>query len=84
MRKMVSVMTTIQLSIDEPVLTEIDLIIQSLAITRADFVRQALEAALQKHRRRMLEQRDREGYLRHPIEPGEFDVWESEQVWEVE
>jgi phosphopantothenoylcysteine synthetase/decarboxylase len=30
---------------------------------------------------KQLEERQAEGYARHPVEPGEFDVWESEQVW---
>jgi ABC-type polysaccharide/polyol phosphate transport system ATPase subunit len=28
-----------------------------------------------------LERRHRAGYERHPVEPGEFDAWEDEQVW---
>ena len=23
-----------------------------------------------------------EGYARHPVQPGEFDMWHSEQVWD--
>ncbi len=30
---------------------------------------------------RDLEDRHRDGYVRAPVEPGEFDVWESEQSW---
>ncbi|MGH9845395.1 MAG: CopG family transcriptional regulator [Blastocatellia bacterium] len=75
-------MMTIQLSIDEPLLTEIDLVTQSLAITRADFIRQALEAALRKHQIRILEQRHREGYERLPQKPDEFEIPESDRVWE--
>ncbi len=76
-------MTTIQLSIDEPLLREIDLVTQSLAITRADFIREALETALRKTNIKILEQRDREGYERLPQEPDEFEILESDQVWDM-
>jgi len=75
-------MTTIQLTIDEPLLAEIDLVTQSLAVTRADFIQQALEAALRRHQIRAMQQRDREGYERHPQEPEEYQIPESDRVWE--
>ncbi len=28
-----------------------------------------------------LEKQQAEGYDRHPVEPGEFDVWVDEQAW---
>jgi metal-responsive CopG/Arc/MetJ family transcriptional regulator len=75
-------MMTIQLSIDEPVLTEIDLITRSLAITRADFIRQALEEALRKHQIKTWERQHREAYARHPQDPEEYEIPESDRVWE--
>lgn len=30
---------------------------------------------------RALEQKHAEGYARKPVQEGEFDVWEDEQVW---
>ena len=75
-------MTNIQLPIDESLLTDIDLVIQSLAMTRDDFVRDAIETALRQHKIRLLEKQHEEGYRKHPVMPGEFDGWESEQVWE--
>lgn len=27
------------------------------------------------------QERHREGYVRHPVQPGEFDDWDDEQVW---
>ncbi|MGH9836728.1 MAG: CopG family transcriptional regulator [Blastocatellia bacterium] len=74
-------MLTIQFSIDEFLLAEIDRVTQSLAMTRDEFVRQALETALRRSKIRILEQRDREGYARHPVAPDEFDEWESVRVW---
>jgi hypothetical protein len=32
-------------------------------------------------RERESERRHRAGYERQPIQPGEFDDWEAEQVW---
>ena len=75
-------MMTIQFSIDEFLLAEIDRVTQTLAMTRDEFLRKALEMALRRSQIRILEQRDREGYARRPVAPGEFDEWESEQVWE--
>lgn len=75
-------MTTIQLAIDDALLTEIDRVTQALAITRAEFMRQALAMALHRHEIKRLEQQHEEGYRRFPVAPGEFDGWESEQVWE--
>lgn len=74
-------MATIELAIDEALLTEIDRVAHSLTITRAEFVRQALEMALHKYEIKRLEQQHEEGYRRFPVTPGEFDGWESEQVW---
>jgi hypothetical protein len=30
-----------------------------------------------------LEKQHREGYTKHPVQAGEFDLWENEQVWEA-
>jgi hypothetical protein len=30
----------------------------------------------------VLEHKHRKGYTEKPVKPGEFDVWENEQVWE--
>lgn len=75
-------MKVIQMTIDEPLLDEIDRLVETLHTTRSAFVRAALKAALRRQRIRELERRDAEGYARRPVEPGEFDVWEDEQVWE--
>jgi len=75
-------MTNIQLSIEDALAAEIDRVINSLAMTRADFVRDALEEALRRHEIGLLEKQHEEGYRKYPVVPGEFDGWESEQVWE--
>ena len=74
-------MKTIQMTIDEPLLAEVDQVIRVLDTTRSAFVREALQLALRQHKIARLEQQHAEGYARHPVEPGEFDVWEAEQAW---
>jgi len=72
---------TIQMTIDEPLLVEVDQMIQALNTTRSAFIREALQLALKQHAIAEMEKKHAEGYARHPVEPGEFDVWEDEQAW---
>ena len=74
-------MKTIQMTIDEPLLSEVDQVIKELDTTRSAFIRDALQLALRQHRIAQLERKQAEGYARHPVQPGEFDGWEDEQVW---
>lgn len=74
-------METIELTIDESLLAEVDRVTRQLSMTRADFARIALELALRNQKTIALEQQHAQGYARNPVEPGEFDGWESEQVW---
>jgi len=74
-------MKTIQMTIDEPLLAEVDQMTQALNTTRSAFIREALELSLRRHAIAEKERQHEEGYTRHPVEPGEFDVWEDEQAW---
>jgi len=74
-------MKTIQMTIDEPLLAEVDRTVQDLNTTRSAFIRNALEMALRHHRIFEMEKAHAAGYTRHPVEPGEFDVWLDEQSW---
>jgi len=74
-------METIQLTVDESLLAEVDRATRSLAMTRTAFVRIALELALRNQKTIALELQHAQGYANHPSQPGEFDEWESEQVW---
>lgn len=74
-------MKSIQMTIDEPLLDEVDQATQDLKTTRSAFIRTALQLALRQHAISKLEQQHAEGYSKHPISPGEFDIWESEQAW---
>lgn len=69
------------MTIDEPLLHEVDQVIQNLETSRSAFIREALRLALQKHKIRKLEERHVQGYAKYPIEKGEFDIWQNEQVW---
>ena len=73
-------MRTIQMTIDESLLEEVDEVTQDLKTTRSAFIRSALQLALQQHDMSKLERQHAEGYAKHPVTPGEFDVWESEQA----
>jgi len=74
-------MKTIQMTIDEPLLDEVDRVTRDLKTTRSSFIRSALHLALRQYAVSKLEQQHKEGYTRHPAQPGEFDIWESEQAW---
>ena len=71
----------IQITIDETLLKQVDETAARLGANRSAFIRDALQMALRQYRIKQLEERQAAGYARHPVEPGEFDVWESEQVW---
>ncbi len=72
---------TVQLTVDAELLEQVDKAATRLGQSRAAFAREALRVALASFRERELEERHRRGYERFPVEPGEFDVWEPEQVW---
>jgi metal-responsive CopG/Arc/MetJ family transcriptional regulator len=75
-------MKTIQMTIDESLLLRVDSAVRQLGTTRSAFMRDALLQALKQLQVALLEQQHIAGYERHPVEPGEFDVWEAEQIWE--
>jgi CopG family transcriptional regulator / antitoxin EndoAI len=74
-------MKTVQMTLDEDLVSAVDQVAQTLGTTRSAFTRDALREALTRVRERDLERRHRAGYERKPVEPGEFSVWENEQVW---
>ena len=77
-------MKTIQMTIDESLLQEVDQLIKVLETTRSAFIREALQLAVNRYKIEELERKHAAGYARWPVEPGEFDVWQSEQVWDEE
>jgi metal-responsive CopG/Arc/MetJ family transcriptional regulator len=74
-------MKTIQMTIDEGLLAEVDRVIRSLETNRSAFIRSALKLAIKRHEIREMEKRHAIGYAKYPVEKGEFDIWQDEQVW---
>jgi len=74
-------MKTVQMTVDESLLAEVDEVTEALHTTRSAFIRAALRLALLRYEIARMEQQHAAGYARHPVEQGEFDVWETEQPW---
>ncbi|HXU30506.1 MAG TPA: ribbon-helix-helix domain-containing protein [Thermoanaerobaculia bacterium] len=74
-------MRTVQMTLEDDLVEEVDQAASSLGTSRSAFTRTALRAALDQLRERILEVQQVDGYRRHPVQPGEFDEWEGQQVW---
>lgn len=74
-------MKTVQMTLDEDLVARVDRAARALRTSRSAFTRDALRRALAEIERHADEQRQRRGYERQPVEPGEFDCWEDEQTW---
>ena len=74
-------MRTVQMTLEEDLVEAVDRAARKLGTTRSAFARKALREALARARDRALEEKHRVGYARKPVRSGEFEVWESEQVW---
>lgn len=75
-------MKTVQMTIDEELLTAVDMTVRDLGTSRSAFLRDALQQALKQLQIAAMERQHIAGYERYPVEPGEFDVWQNEQIWE--
>ena len=74
-------MRTIQITIDEALLDKLDQELLHRGRNRSALIRQAIQEYLAALRRREREEQHRRGYTQKPVKPGEFDIWEREQVW---
>ena len=74
-------MRTVQITLEDDLVSAVDSVASQLHQSRSAFTRDALRAALQKRAEQACEQQHREGYLRQPVEPGEFSDFEDEQAW---
>jgi metal-responsive CopG/Arc/MetJ family transcriptional regulator len=74
-------MKTIQMTLDEDLVKTVDQVVRILHTTRSAFTRNALRQAIHDMNVRQLEEKHRMGYNKKPEAHGEFDVWESEQIW---
>jgi predicted transcriptional regulator len=80
-QKGLSVMKTIQMTLDEELVTKVDGVVKRLRTTRSAFTRDALWTAIRQLRVQELEEKHRQGYRSKPVAPGEFSPWEAEQKW---
>ncbi len=74
-------MRTVQMTLDESLVKAVDQEAKKLHTTRSGFARRALMDAIKRIRDLEKDRRFREGYRRYPVQPSEFDVWESEHAW---
>jgi metal-responsive CopG/Arc/MetJ family transcriptional regulator len=75
---------TIQMTIDEELLSSVDALVQELGTSRSALIRESLAEMLRRHRIREMEARHIRGYELYPVQPGEFDDFQAEQVWGAE
>lgn len=73
---------TVQITIDDELLQTVDETVSEMETNRSAFIREALQLALKRIQILRMETQHAAGYARHPATPGEFDGWETEQVWE--
>ncbi len=74
-------MKNVQLTLDEDLFTQVKHAIEQEKTTLSEFIKESVIHYLNKLKIRELEKQHREGYKKHPVQNGEFDVWEEEQVW---
>ena len=77
-------MKPIQLLIDEELIRRLDREAKRLRANRSKLIRLAVERFLQEQQRQVLEEADRQGYLRRPQRPKDLEAWEAIQTWPEE
>ena len=70
-------MKTVQIVLDEATLHAADRAAKRQKTNRSALIREALAYYLAHCAQIELEKKHRAGYERHPIEAGEFDVWDE-------
>jgi len=74
-------MKTIQIVLDESALRAADREARRAKLNRSALFRKALAYYLRRRRIIELEERQRRGYERAPVKPGEFDAWDKVLAW---
>ena len=74
-------MRTIQMTLDEDLIKIVDQMAKDLKVSRSAFTRDALREVVDRLKTCQLEEKHRQGYLKHPVTKREFGVWEAEQDW---
>jgi metal-responsive CopG/Arc/MetJ family transcriptional regulator len=77
-------METIQVVLDAKLLRATDRAARRAKQNRSSLIRDALHEHLRRLEVRALEDRDREGYRKHPQRTDESALWEAETVWPAE
>jgi metal-responsive CopG/Arc/MetJ family transcriptional regulator len=77
-------MEIVQIVLDKKLLHATDRAARRTKRNRSALVRDALRAHLRRLEVRAKEERDREGYARHPQEQDEPLAWEAEATWPEE
>jgi metal-responsive CopG/Arc/MetJ family transcriptional regulator len=72
---------TIQIVLDEHLLKAADQAARRSRKNRSELMREALREHLRKLEVKAMEERDREGYARHPQHVDEVADWEAEAAW---
>jgi predicted transcriptional regulator len=72
---------TVQMTLSEDLVSEVDRLAKKIGTTRSEFTRRALQKAIAGLREKEMERRQRKGYMKKPVKPGEFSDWETEQAW---
>ena len=73
-------MTTISITIDEPLLKALDRVARESKRTRSDVCRLALRKWLQSQRETLLVREEQEAYRTQPVTPHEFDDLSAAQT----
>ncbi|MGH7453382.1 MAG: CopG family transcriptional regulator [bacterium] len=74
-------MKNIQLALDEDLFAQVNKTIEQQQITLSAFLKESIIHYLDRLKIKEMERQHREGYGKHPVQEGEFDVWENEQAW---
>lgn len=77
-------METIQIVLDKRLLSATDQAARRTKRNRSALVRDALREHLRRLAVQVNEERDRQGYSRHPHASVELASWEAEAVWPAE
>jgi len=77
-------METIQVVLDKKLLVAADQAARRTKRNRSALIRDALREHLGALEIRALEERDREGYAKHPQTEDEWAVWEKVESWPTE
>jgi metal-responsive CopG/Arc/MetJ family transcriptional regulator len=74
-------MQTIQVVLDEELLRAADTAAKRVRVNRSALIREALREHLKRMRTQELEEREREGYRKHPDTGEDALLWASVAAW---